>query len=185
MTAKNDGYEFALDRQMMSAGRFFIRENQIMIKMAEVTIQRPFESKKQYGDRCKYDSTKLDMALLTGGQMEKTAEELKMINDEVDNSKKILQQSYNEIVAINNELRPILKEEIDIIRSARMTAVSEISQTLIALKDIRKFFLESDYEKEMLRLSEFVSLCKEMKKLKDEGILDALCDSVLKLSIKT
>ena len=58
-----------------------------------------------------------------------------------------------------------------------MTIVSEVKQSLNVLKDVRKFFIEKDYETEMQNLERFINLCKEIKQLKEDGIFDAVCDA--------
>lgn len=122
--------------------------------------------------------------LLQGGfLMEITNETLKVINLEVDESKKILQNLVNEIKILHNIVEPALLKAIQDMRTARMTMVSEVSQSLKLLGDVRKFFFEKDYDEEMKRLERFVNICKEIKKLKDDGVFDAVCDSALKLAI--
>jgi negative regulator of replication initiation len=81
---------------------------------------------------------------------------------------------------VNPELMKMIKD----IRSSRMTATTEIKQSLVELRDIRKFFLETDYEEEMKRLERFVNLCKEIRQLKADGTFDSICESALKLSMK-
>jgi hypothetical protein len=53
---------------------------------------------------------------------------------------------------------------------------------MTALGDVRQFFLEDDYKKEIARLHEFIDLCERLKALKEEGLLDAVSDIILKLS---
>jgi hypothetical protein len=79
-------------------------------------------------------------------------------------------------------VQPSLMKQAQDLRSARMTVVSEVQQALGAMRDVRKFFLESDYETEMARLERFVKVCRELQALKDDGVLDAVCDSSLRLS---
>lgn len=67
------------------------------------------------------------------------------------------------------------------IRQSRVAAVSEINAILAPLKEIRQFFLGSDHSAEIARLREFIELCERLKKLKDDGTLDAVSDSILKL----
>ncbi|KKL81324.1 hypothetical protein LCGC14_1995850 [marine sediment metagenome] len=80
-----------------------------------------------------------------------------------------------------------LKKELDKlvqkIRESRMAVTLELKQTLSAMRDVRTFFLESDYEKEMERLERFVTLGERMKTLIQDGTIDAMCDVVLKLAI--
>ncbi len=122
--------------------------------------------------------------ILIGGFMELTNEELKMVNGQVTESKKILQSLYNEVRTVHDQIQPELTKQIMEIRNARMAIVSEIQAMLTMLKDIRKFFLESDYEKEVGRLKEFIRVCEELEGLKKRGVLDAIGDTVIKLSLK-
>jgi len=55
---------------------------------------------------------------------------------------------------------------------------------LCELRDIRKFFLESDYKTEVERLERFVSLCREIKALKESGLFDAVCDTAIRMSVQ-
>jgi hypothetical protein len=52
------------------------------------------------------------------------------------------------------------------------------------LKGVREYFLEKDYEREMARLNDFVTLCKSIKALKDAGILDAVADLAIRLAVQ-
>ena len=174
-------YDATLDKRMK--GRHFYLEVQINFKNAEVSKQLPGESSADFGGRCKYDTRKINRYKLVGLYMEKTVEQLKLINEEVLASKKIIQDVFNEMAAVGNQLNPLFRDQIAALRASRMSAVSEVQATLSAMKDIRKFFLESDYEKEIKRLGEFVALCKELKALKEDGTLDALCDVTLKLAL--
>lgn len=121
---------------------------------------------------------------MTGGFMEITVEELKIINEQVQESKTILQSLHNEVRAVHDQVEPELIKQVSQIRNARMNIVSETQTMLTMLRDIRKFFLESDYEKEMGRLKEFITLCKELESLKKRGVLDAVSDTIIKLTIR-
>ena len=65
-----------------------------------------------------------------------------------------------------------------------MNLISEIRACLENLKEIRSFFLESNYEKEMERLERFVKICKEIQQLKQSGIFDDICDSAIRMAIR-
>ena len=116
--------------------------------------------------------------------MESTVEHLNLLKEEMVESRKSLEATFNEIQALNSKLLPMIKDEILALRNARMAIVQETQASLVALRDVRKFFLESDYDKEVKRLTEFTALCNELRKIKDNGTLDALCDSMLKLTTK-
>ena len=116
--------------------------------------------------------------------MEKTAELLKEVNEEVQESKRVLQELANEIRAIANVVNPALMEHVAALRANRMTLVQEVRESLAAMKEIRRFFLESDYETEMARLERFVRVCRDMRELIGDGTVDAVSDSAIRLAVK-
>ena len=116
--------------------------------------------------------------------MEETAKLLAALTSEVEERKKTLQNLVNDINAISDVLQPALVALIRRMRDNRMAAVAEANSILSQMRDLRKFFLESDYEKEMVRLDRFVSLCHELKKLKDDGTLDQVADTMLNLAVQ-
>ena len=69
------------------------------------------------------------------------------------------------------------------VRASRMTVTTELKQSLNIMKDVRKFFLESDFKIEMERLERFVELGERLKAMIDDGTMDAITDIVLKLAI--
>lgn len=179
----NEAYQFALDERMRKKKKFFHIYGLANIRAAAVHKTGPKTIRSEEAGAVLYATSKFDLALLTGVHMEQTLEQMQMINEEIVESKKVLQSVYNEFTSVTSQLNPLFRQQIATIRDARMATVSEIQIALVAMRDIRKFFLETDYEKEMKRLSEFVELCKEMKRLKEEGIFDALCDTALKLAV--
>ena len=70
------------------------------------------------------------------------------------------------------------------LRATRMATVNEINASLAAMREIRKFFLESDYETEMTRLERFVRVCRDLQDLKASGVLDAIADTSIKLAVQ-
>jgi hypothetical protein len=74
------------------------------------------------------------------------------------------------------------RDHLNTIRAKRIAVVSEATQMTNALKEVRQFFIGSDYKAEMERLSEFVALCERMQKLKDSGFLDRVADTMLNLA---
>ena len=123
-------------------------------------------------------------ALTVGVRMEEIGNLIKCANMEVSESKEVLEKLANDVKALSSVIEPALLDHIKGIRSARMAAVTEINQSLQALRDIRKFFLESDYQTEMERLERFVKICREINELKQTGILDVICDASIRLAIK-
>lgn len=74
------------------------------------------------------------------------------------------------------------RDYLNAIRSKRIAIVSEATQIITALKEVRQFFIGADHKAEMERLSEFVSLCERLQKLKDSGFLDQVADTMLNLA---
>jgi len=121
--------------------------------------------------------------VLIGGKMEMTDVMLKKVNDEVKESKVILQNLVNEVKAVNDLLQPELLKTVLSIRTSRETVTRELSKALTTMRDVRKFFLESDYKEEMERLERFVALGERMKALINDGTMDAVCDMAIKLAV--
>jgi hypothetical protein len=80
--------------------------------------------------------------------------------------------------------RSSTKAFIEEIRQIRMTIVTETSQMTRGLREVRQFFLGSDYKDEIARLREFVDLCERLTVLKQNGTLDAITDTMLRLAIR-
>lgn len=116
--------------------------------------------------------------------MEENALLLTALNKELTESKAILQNLANEIRAVQDIVGPALMAHAQQLRSARMTVVSELQTSLVALREVRKFFLESDYADEMDRLERFVRVCKEVQVLKQSGVFDAVVDSAIRLAVQ-
>jgi hypothetical protein len=129
------------------------------------------------------DGPKSRIAVL-GRDMEETTQLLQDANNELAESKKILQDLVNECKALTDTVRPHLAKQISEVRTSRMTIVREVQQSLSALKDVRKFFLDSDYGEEMARLENFVGVCEQLRALKDDGTLDAVGDLAIRLALK-
>lgn len=69
-------------------------------------------------------------------------------------------------------------------RQVRMSTETEIHRVMTDLKDVRKFFMSEDHDKEVARLKEFVELCERLKALKESGFLDKVSDTILRLEVK-
>lgn len=74
------------------------------------------------------------------------------------------------------------KAFLEDIRQTRFAVVAETSQMSKPLREIRQFFLGSDYKEEICRLKEFVELCERIQKLKQDGTLDAVADTMIRLA---
>jgi hypothetical protein len=117
-------------------------------------------------------------------KMEDSADLIRAGSAEVANAKREMQQLANEVGAISDFVNPRLLELVQHIRERRMAVVSEVQQTLTALKDIRRFFLDDSYPEEMQRLERFIVAVKAFQELKADGTLDAILDASIRLSVK-
>lgn len=78
-----------------------------------------------------------------------------------------------------------LKERTDFLKELRrfkFSVKNEVREVLSPVRDVREFFLEDDYAKQVSRLKEFTELCEKMKDLKESGFLDSVADTMLKLA---
>lgn len=126
----------------------------------------------------------LGLLLIAGGRMEDELELLKAVNEEVETSKKILEDLVNQIRGLADIVLPATHEHIKKLRESRMSTVNEIHMSLSALKDLRQFFLDDNYDLEVERMERFVALCKEVQLIKESGLLDAVSDTMIRLSLK-
>ena len=120
---------------------------------------------------------------LIGGYMETSNIMLEEVNKEAEESKKILQKLCNDMKAMSDIVHPELLKMIRDVRTSRMEITTELQKALTAMRDVRKFFLESEYTEEMNRLEKFISLAERMKALIQDGTMDAICDVVLKFAV--
>ncbi len=119
-----------------------------------------------------------------GISMDKIDDGLREARAEMVASRTELEKTVNDLAALQTTIEGRLVDHITTLRAARMSAVQEIALSTQALRDVRKFFMESDYHEEMRRLRDFVEVCERLKRLKDDGVLDAICDSALHLAVK-
>jgi hypothetical protein len=172
---------YSIDELSRKHQRPFYRRTKVAVRQAQATAL-------ETGNRAEIlISTKRFLTwdnkiIFIGGIMENLAEQLKAINMEVESAKNIIGETYNDVRSIQNAIEPEIYKIIKDIRQMRMTVVTELQTSLAMLKDIRKFFLESDYVEEIKRLNQFVGTISELKKLKDDGTLDAIADTILTLS---
>lgn len=116
--------------------------------------------------------------------MEDAATMVGLAVDTAADAKAKLLELRDEATRVADELIPGMLKLVRELRDARMAAVSEIAQSLAALRDIRKFFLEDAYAEEVDRMERFVVLCREVQRLKQDGIFDAMADTAIRLSLK-
>lgn len=123
-----------------------------------------------------------EVATTTIIEAPKRISEVASLEEKVKDSCAALLAAMEGIGTAIDDFKPKSSEYIQMVRGFKMAIVSEISQSTNELKDIRKFFIGLEHENEIKRLREFVELCERLKKLKDDGTLDAISDVILKLS---
>jgi hypothetical protein len=177
MNKKDDFYT---QRELLLRGTGYYKEG----PFTRAAGQMVAHTRVVIGGEIKFRPTWKWNPIVVGKIMEETNTMLQLINEQVEESKKTLESLANEVKALSEIVQPELANQIKILRSSRMTMVDEVRQSLQSLRDVRQFFLDKNYDEEMDRLAKFVSVCKQLKELKDNGTLDAVCDSALKLAIK-
>jgi len=116
--------------------------------------------------------------------MQKVLDEVAELQREVSvQSKETFQNLFNNVAEVYNQVAPLLRKQMDELRNARLQAVTEINSSLKLMRDIRAFFLEPEHIEQIARLKDFIKTCNELKRLKDEGILDAIGETILKLAV--
>lgn len=99
-----------------------------------------------------------------------------------EDARKIISELTQGIGGEMEKFRADNKRYLEDIRSTRFSVVTETSQITGALKEVRQFFLGSDYKEEISRLREFVDLCERLNSLKESGFLDNVADTMLRLA---
>lgn len=173
------------DRQGEYLARVGITRSGGFDAMSRGVLREASASARQMGHPEAFDRRVMDdnRAVWVGSWMEQTADMLKAINIEVQQSKETLQSLANEVRAVHDIVGPQLLQQATALRTARMTVVSEIRESLAAMQDVRRFFLEPDHAVQVERLERFVRLCRDLQELKADGVFDAVCDSALRLAI--
>lgn len=120
----------------------------------------------------------------TGAIMEDEGQLLEAANREMEKSRQLLRDTASQITKMADITIPILTDQVTHLRSLRMAITKETETTVEALREVSEFFIEHDYEAEMQRLQRFVGLCEQLKALKQDGTLDALSDTIIRLAYK-
>lgn len=109
--------------------------------------------------------------------------ELSKLASAAVDARSVLEEATNGIGGIMADFEDKTASALQTLRARRMSVVTECQSIMNALSDIRRFFLDKDYQSERDRLSEFVELCERMNALKESGFIDAISDTILKLSV--
>lgn len=115
-------------------------------------------------------------------ESEQTKKNVVKFSDEVVQARRYLDEATDQF---RGEMIRFIEEcpkNVEKIRQWRMAMEREKEMSLKALQDLRKFFLDSDHDKEMTRLIDFVRVCERLAALAKDGTLDKVADVMLKLA---
>ena len=114
-------------------------------------------------------------------EIAKLPKEASPIVKQAKESREIIDQLLHGIGGEMERFKADSKTHIETIRATRYTVLNEVNQMLTGLKDVRQFFMGSDYKEQTDRLRGFVELCERLQKLKETGFLDAVADTIIEL----
>ena len=123
----------------------------------------------------------LDMAAGGIKLAKKTMSDLKKLAEEAEEAKKLLEDMASTWRKDVLEFTKDIPKAIEEVRNFRMTVSREKQLSMDALEDLRKFFLSSDHDTEMIRLKDFVRTCEKLQVLSYDGILERVADVLRKL----
>ncbi len=118
---------------------------------------------------------------LSGVLMEHVKEAIEEIRGDIKKSQETLQQSYNELLKMHDLFSPQIVKMSKQLREKRTALLTEVKLSMTLFKDIRKFFIEKEHKTEINNIKEFAEVCERVKKLIDDGTMDAITDAILKL----
>jgi hypothetical protein len=98
-------------------------------------------------------------------------------------ARNVLDENMKQIGPVMEDFNARVKVALEDVRQSRMAVVGEVAHLLQPLKELRAFLLGKDYEFEIARLKEFCDLCERLAKLKKDGTLDAIADTIIKLAM--
>lgn len=104
------------------------------------------------------------------------------LNTSVAASSEAIDSFHRKMHSALADLEVLTQKHAQAMRALRMSAVSDAGQITKVLGDIRALFIGPDHTKEMERLEHFIALCERLQTLKRNGTLDAVADTILKLS---
>ena len=126
--------------------------------------------------------------------IEIASESAKRFEKSVDDTETLIERARKASEAVEYLVTHIRKDWCDYedfilgalkrIRAEKSAIEIETKQTLSALGDVRKFFLDPRHEEEVVKLREFVEVCERLQRLKESGFLEDICDCILRLEEK-
>lgn len=97
-------------------------------------------------------------------------------------SRKFLDWHTEHVKATWMDWRDESAKVLEDIRQTRVAIEFESKHLLSACADVRKFFISETHDLEVAKLREFIELAERLRALKNDGTLDRLADTILKLA---
>lgn len=127
------------------------------------------------------ETRSLNPIIYIGAEMEKLLIDLEDVNAEVSESKKLLQQSLEDITAMRQLSAPEFSKYVQEIRSNRAAIERETKSMLAEMKEIRNFFADPKVQKDIEQMRSFVNTVYSLKALAHDNLLNAIVDAMLKM----
>jgi hypothetical protein len=124
-----------------------------------------------------------DVAVKVIAQINKEPHQLTALARAAIDARAVLDENMKQIGPLMETFNARVKVALEDVRQSRFAVVGEIAHLVQPLKEVRAFLLGKDYEFEIKRLKEFVELCERLQKLKQDGTLDAIADTIIKLAV--
>lgn len=112
--------------------------------------------------------------VFAGVVMEKTERLLTDIDAEANETKGVLQKLIKQTQGIAHIVNDLLLSETSRLRGHCETIATGVQQQFNSLREVRQFFLDTDYSAEMKDIETFIEFCGELLRLKTDGTLDAI-----------
>ena len=124
-----------------------------------------------------------DVAVKIVAEINKEPQQLTALARAAFDARQVLDENMKQIGPVMEGFNARVKVALEDVRQSRMAMIGEVSHLLQPLKEVRAFLLGKDYEFEIQRLKEFVDLCERLARLKKDGTLDAIADTIIKLAV--
>jgi hypothetical protein len=111
----------------------------------------------------------------------------RLLNQEIDlairanEARELLDWSVNNIETSWLDWMDSANAALKDVTMLRMAIERETKFALTAAKDVREFFSGAAHEQQISRLKEFVETLERLKRLRDDGFLDAVADTILRM----
>lgn len=109
-----------------------------------------------------------------GVLLEKTRCTLQEITSEIEDTRNHVNNVVQKIRQTAKAVNADLVKHSGIVREEHSSALASVGASVSVHRDIRKFFLDSDYTREMQSLTAFIGLSAMLDKLTAAGILESV-----------